>query len=62
MGIWEQVGLAAVAIAVLVFFGPGVNRMLKDSRKGSRADWLGVAFPIGLVILFVLVLIMLVRH
>lgn len=61
MGMWEQVGLAAVAIAVLVFFGPGVKRMLTDSRKGSRAEWMGLVFPVGVVVLFVLVLIMLVR-
>lgn len=61
MELWEQILLGAGALLLLLFFGPGVNRMLKDSPKGSQSDWMGVVKPIAIVILFVIVLIALVR-
>ncbi len=61
MELWEQILLGAAALLIILFFGPGANRMLKDSPKGSHSDWMGVVKPIAIVILFVIVLIALVR-
>jgi len=62
MEVWEQVLLGAAALLILLFFGPGANQALKNSPKGSSSDWMGVAKPIAIVILFVIVLIALVRQ
>ena len=61
MELWEQVLLGAAALLILLFFGPGANRSLKDSPKGSSNDWMGLAKPIAVVVLFVIILITLVR-
>jgi cytochrome b561 len=50
--------LAAVGIAVLlIFIGPSLWRMAKESPKGSAQDWLGFLLPVGGVVLFILLLI-----
>jgi hypothetical protein len=61
MELWEQILLGAGALLLLLFFGPGANRALKNAPKGSNSDWIGVAKPIAVVILFVIILIVLVR-
>jgi hypothetical protein len=61
MELWEQILLGAAALLILLFFGPGANRTLKNAPKGSHSDWMGVAKPIAVVVLFVIVLIALVR-
>jgi hypothetical protein len=62
MELWEQILLGAGALLLLLFFGPGANRALKNTPKGSTSDWVGVAKPIAVVILFVIILIALVRR
>ena len=61
MGVWEQVLLGMAAIAILIFFGPGVSRAIKNSPKGTASDWRGALIPLALVVLFVVVLISFVR-
>lgn len=59
--LWGQI-LTGVAIAAMLFyFGPSAYRAAKESPKGSAQDWLGLALPIGGVILFIIVLIALAR-
>ena len=57
---WEQVLLGLLLVVVLVWFFPGLKRSLENSRKATRSDWIGLLVPIGLVILFVLLLLSLV--
>lgn len=45
--------LLAVMLAVLL---PRANQLLKDSPKGSLADWGSFLIPVGFVVLFVLLL------
>jgi len=61
MAVWEQILIGAGALLILFLFWPGVNRMAKESPKGTREDWLGFAKPMAAVILFVIVLILLAR-
>jgi hypothetical protein len=60
MSTWEMVLLGAITVLVLLWFGPGVNTLLEQSRQAEHRDWRGVLVPIALVVLFVLLLISLV--
>ncbi len=62
MELWEQILLGAAALLILLFFGPGANRALKNAPQGNSNDWMAVAKPIAVVVLFVIVLIALVRQ
>ncbi len=57
MGIWEILLLGVLVLVVLLWFGPGTKAALKHSPKGSFEDWRGLIFPLGLVVLFVVLLI-----
>lgn len=58
---WQQVVLAGVILLVLWWTLPGVKAALERSRQAERRDWRGVLLPVGVVVLFVLLLIALVR-
>jgi putative copper export protein len=60
METWEQILLGVLAVVLLLFFGPGVNRMIRDSPKGSAEDWKGALLPLLLVVGFVVLLIFMV--
>lgn len=59
--IWMQVAMGALALIALFYFGPRVKDAVENSPKGSAKDWLGLLLPIGGVVLFVLLLILLVQ-
>lgn len=59
MELWEQIALGAIIVLILLFQGP---RLLRGAGEKSDEpkDWMGVLIPIGLVVLFVLVMINLI--
>jgi len=59
--LWGQIITGLAMLAMLFFWGPSAYRAAKESPKGSAKDWLGLALPIGGVVLFVIVLIALAR-
>lgn len=59
METWQQIILLLIAGVVAFLFFPGVKRMLDQSEKAEE-DWPAVLVPLGLVVLFVILLIMLV--
>jgi hypothetical protein len=61
MALWEQILLGVLVVLVLLWFRPGVREALRQSREAKDRDWAGVLLPIGLVILFVVLLIALLR-
>ena len=60
MSTWEMVLLGALALVVLLWFGPGAKTMLEQSRKAQERDWRGVLIPLVLVVPFVFQLISMV--
>ena len=54
---WELIAIGAVVLLVLFWFRPGLKQAFKQSQEATNKDWAGVLLPIGLVILFVIVLI-----
>ncbi len=58
---WFEVLLAGIiAVGVIFLFRGGIRHTLEQSRKAPK-DWAGALLPIGLVVLFVIFLITLVR-
>lgn len=57
MAQWEQVLLGIAAFAILFFFWPGVKKAMQQSQQAENPDWKGALIPIGVVVLFVIVLI-----
>lgn len=54
---WELIAIGAVVLLVLFWFRPGLKQAFKQSKEATNKDWTGVLLPIGLVVLFVIVLI-----
>lgn len=59
MGTWEKLLLGVLALVVLLFFFPGVKQMMRQSQEAEK-DWPAVLIPLGVVVLFVLLLLSLV--
>ncbi len=62
METWEKVVMAILVGGLLFLFLPATSRALKNAPKGSASDWLSAAKPIGLVVLFVMLLIYFARN
>ena len=60
MAVWEQLLLGLLVVVVLVWFLPGLKHTFKTAPKATAADWKALLLPIGLVVLFVLLLLSLV--
>jgi len=61
MAIWEQVLLGIGAFILVFLFWPGVKVALERSKQAEHPDWQGALLPIGAVILFVALLILIVK-
>lgn len=60
METWEQLLLGAMAVLLFFWFRPGIKAAMQRSQEAEK-DWKGVLLPIGIVVLFVLLLIMAAR-
>ncbi len=60
METWEQILVGAFAVLLVFLFRPGIKVMLEKSRQAEK-DWKGALVPIGLVVLFVVLLIAVAR-
>ena len=54
---WEMIAIGAVILVVLLLIRPGLKQAFKQSKEATNKDWAGLILPIGLVILFVILLI-----
>ncbi|HHW78846.1 MAG TPA: hypothetical protein GX399_17735 [Xanthomonadaceae bacterium] len=57
---WEILLGGIVALLVILWFRPGLKAAIERSRAAKK-DWPAVLIPLGLVVLFVLLLVQLVR-
>ncbi len=60
MATWEKLVLGALAVLLIFWFFPGIKPMMERSRMAEK-DWTGLLIPIGLVVLFVLLMVVSVR-
>ena len=61
MEMWEQILLGIGAFVILFFFWPGAKAALQKSKEAENPDWKGALLPIGAVVLFVILLIMMAK-
>ena len=61
MAIWEQVLLGIAGVVILFMFWPGVKTAMQKSKEAENPDWAGALVPIGAVIGFVVLLVLLAR-
>lgn len=61
MQTWEQVLLGIAALILVFVFWPGIKVAMERSRQAENKDWQGVLLPIGLVILFVILLVVIAK-
>lgn len=54
---WELIAIGALVVLLLFLFRPGLKQAFKQSREATSKDWAGLLVPIGLVVLFVILLI-----
>ncbi len=60
MDLWMKIGTAVLLIAILAMIIPRAKQMTKESPKGTPAQWVSFLIPVGVVVLFVLLLMQLV--
>jgi len=56
---WESLLLGVMVVLLLFWFRPGIKATLERSRNAEK-DWPGLLLPLGAVVLFVILLIMMV--
>jgi hypothetical protein len=60
MDLWMKIGSAVLLVAMLAILIPRAGQMLKESPKGTMAQWLSFVIPVAIVVLFVLLLMQMV--
>jgi len=60
MSTWEKVLTGILVLMVLLWFRPGIKAIFEQSQQAQEKDWKGVLIPIGLVVLFVILLLYMV--
>ena len=56
---WEMIALGAIGLIVIFLFYPGLKRLNQESHDAKK-DWPGFLLPIGAVIVFIVLLVMIV--
>lgn len=57
---WMQIIAALALVMFIVVLFPATRHMIKNSPKGTSADWMSFVIPIAAVVLFIVLLIKLV--
>lgn len=58
---WEKILLGILAVLILLWFRPGIRRAFERTGSATGKNWMSALIPLGLVLLFVLVLIAMAR-
>lgn len=56
---WEALILGGMVLLLIFWFRPGIKASMERSRNAKK-DWPALLWPIGMVVLFVILLIMMV--
>ena len=60
MDLWMKIGSAILLVTMLIILIPRARQMVKESPKGTASQWISFVVPVGIVVLFVLLLMQLV--
>ena len=58
--LWEKLLLGIIIVGAIFLFRPGIKATWEKSQRAKK-DWAGFLLPIGAMILFIIVLILLAR-
>ena len=58
---WEQILFGIGAAIILFLCWPGAKAAMEQSKQAENPDWKGALIPIGMVVLFVILLIALAK-
>ena len=58
---WEQILMGMAALVLAFLFWPGVKVAMQKSKEAENPDWRGALIPVGIVILFVILLVMIAK-
>lgn len=58
---WQLLLLGVALVLLLLWWGPGIKQALRNPNRGTAADWKGLLLPIGAVVAFVVLLVLLAR-
>jgi tryptophan-rich sensory protein len=61
MALCKQVLLGIAAFVIVFLFWPVAKKAMEQSKQAENPDWNGVLLPIGIVIFFIFMLIMISR-
>ena len=53
---WMAIATAILIAMMIVVLWPRARQMLKESPEGSTSDWMSALIPLGVVVLFVILL------
>ena len=60
LALWEQIALGAIIVALMFYLFPRIKGAKQRSDESDQPnDWMSVLVPIGIVVLFVIVLVQL---
>ncbi len=62
MVLFEQILVGILGVGIAFLFWPGVKAALKRSQDAENPDWMGALVPIGAVVLFIVLLVLIARH
>ncbi len=57
---WMKILSAVLIVGFIIYLWPRAKHLMQNSPKAQAGDWSAALLPIGFVVLFVIVLIMLV--
>ncbi len=57
---WMEIVSALALLMFIIVLLPVTRNMMKNSAKGTLADWMGFVFPVVVVFLFIMLLVKLV--
>lgn len=61
MDLWLKIGVGILLVMMLVRLWPAYKHWQEHGPKAQKGDWQAVIMPLGLVIGFIILLIVLVR-
>ena len=57
---WMEIVSALALVMFIIILIPATREMMRNSSKGTAADWMGFVIPIVVVVLFIILLVKLV--
>jgi hypothetical protein len=61
MPTWQLILVGIGLVLLVLWFRPGLKAAFEQSRRAQNKDWAGALIPIGIVVLFIILVIMMAR-